>query len=136
MASTEAASGPSGFTGSEYAVPDLAREADDAERVGPVRRHFEIEHGIVDRRASDLDLDTLDARELEAARRQRLAELFGRHGHVHEIAEPGDDDLHCLDARGSHSEPAPDAFRRSRGSALVAALSSNGNCSRKRRSFS
>ena len=66
----------------------FARHADDRHAVGPIGRDLEVEHGIA------------VGERLDALRRRSRAPTSSRHaprgepGHVHELAQPGEQDLH------------------------------------------
>ena len=63
----------------------LAREADDAQAVGPVRRDLEIDDGLP---------PVLDRGDLESAQAEGRGDLVGIAGHRHELAQPVIDELH------------------------------------------
>ena len=69
---------------------DLPREPDDAQAVGTVRRHFEVDDAVVLAGVAR----RLDRRDLEAAEPEPLGDLLGRRFHVDEIPDPRNQESH------------------------------------------
>ena len=66
---------------------DLAREAEHAEAVGPVRRDLEVQHGVaIGQRFKAFHRESADA--------HRGGHVGWRRGHVHHLAKPRVGDLH------------------------------------------